>query len=1843
MSSFKKTFIKSILESKELPTLITTKLSKFSTSGNVKYFDEVSKIADEDDLSDIDSMDSTKTGSVFSEMSDDSSIYTDGSTIILPKEINVYTQENSIQRIKREIKELKNEFPNENIINNEERSNNAAGKNYKSNIFYPLEFFEIFPNLKKFEISNQSLSQDFIEKPTFFIKNLILKIYHESLLFTQNKFLLQNFKNGPDYQYKIMNLSQPKKIPPNSEDITCMILGLYHINNTDNKNKKIIDVYNLVTKLRQIQNTNCNFIFFGYKNGTIIQYVLINIIADPNSKNSLPADNFFLLREYSIERIIKEGQIDKHVLCMSLSEDGDFLLAGYASGHIIIWKTTNGKTLHSFNDIFDMPVVSCEFVSISENNKDFLFLVSDLIGKVRLIKYTKNTFIDDHSIIIVSNFNFPCLLMKKLKFNKNDGGEDFNIKEIIRKINCCPNICLIGSLEYIQLFMIDKNKLNINNLFLIQNPDLNILIPMAEEIKKDRKDFYSQTYLIDNLKKIEFPNASFGLGYVGDLIKNNDNKEPSIILAASWKNKITLYLFSKELSSILEIGWYINNSPIIKIGFIDTSLIYFVDKNYYIKIINCKLLNLSITSMNDNNNISKRTKNKFLIPLSDIINIETPIKTISKTFTETIDFYNPFIINNKNDIYLIQDNDSKKKSSSNNFTHIHLLSYKEFFDETMRDKKWETFLCKFIDILKTNTNALGLIPENHKLKENLLIEKEPHKFVKNNYFGYYLALNFEKQEEEEDINFRADYSFLSEGIEFAIEIGSLDYIYNEIKKLKKQEKFKKDLVFQLEPFILNNKFQTNPNLISQELINEIIEYYISSEKEKMINFEENEIKSEDEIKLPNDEDNEIIYEDQNKYKLFKLDLVLCHLNIEIVKKIDSIEDIIQKNKLFCSIIYYYSNALNNFTKPLQYLFDEFSILNETKVTNNIISNNYFKKGKHSRGYYKDNYYNLIRSLKSENFDLDDNLFITKEFLGHLFLFYIQLTLKGILFPNVGKIPLDQYTKIIPQFFLFLTKKKISLEMINFDSFSYFETLTLFILSEDEINKLNGEENFNRNNSINNINYKENNNKFYPLDIDHIEIEDLKSNINDYKDIKNIKDDNSNNDNNLKTNKDYFFELIYKIMNLCENQKNNILIKFDLYMFIIKISLKIEGISINILNKALTSILSFHKEIKNIKKTMDLKTLGSFFEKIDKFGTHYTLIKKKQIVIDEISLIIINVVKKYYISNNESPNYDTMKLLLNMCAGSHFIGVKIYLYELQKDYINCLDIFLKENTKMSKKVFFFINKTLNLLKQNKDEKNLQIFKNKIKKIISDLAGVSNSETFKIIQQWFNSIDIISNLKNLPKLQFKYLDKLKYIYKRKLKNDKSIGIGNETTKKEYSQILSIYIKLLLDFEKEKRVLKILKMEEEYINIKECLNICLNKSIDASLYLYKLIGDEKSALKLCHDKIKNDYDQIKKNTNNNDLCSKLFNEIKKLIEESIQICISNSERLSLYKTRKNIMNEKDNISQNKINNEEETIDMGEDYWLDLFGQIYNILSDTEKENLLIYSKIKNYLTQKIENLLISMSYYVDFGFILKNVSNDLEFSLLKKFLNKIFYTKSHLSNLYNSYIDLLSNKINKKMKLFEMSEEEGKIVRLIQKEENENNLEKEKIILDRFNKYNFNYKYSRSKEIANNLEKLKNTDIFNKDNNPKIFKKCELCSKMLNFTYDVENSDLVIFKCDHIYHLICLLEKYNNIKNNFNNDINIKDNYCPKCVNIDTELFSFINTNKEIIDKNEINDEDNNSIIESVSINIKKMNSSYIEARKKMQEEKNKKKNWKKLNLLDNNYFEQIDILDSTLDGL
>ena len=1905
--------IKSILDSNELVNILESKIGKYKNSLrklpiNRKDKDYISKLEEGYESSDSgDSVQSTSTVLT----SSSSSTYSGFSYMsILPEDINskinnVKSNEKNdgeFSKIKNEIKLLKTEIPKEkahdvnnidnNIINmNQEKENDVDEKinenneikneiknekkkeNKKINFdnVYPLEYFEIFPYLNKYKIGNES-NNVFIEKPILFIKNLILKNYHESMSHTQNKLQLQIFKNSPYYRYNIMK-SLPCESPPEQENITCMILGFYQNINEDKKNKAI---NNFNEKYSNIKSVEFNFIFLGYKNGLIKQNVLITEKPNIEKKDSNPIpDRFIPYREYSIKEIILEEKLEKHVLCMSLSDNEEYLLAGYASGHIIIWKTTNGKYLYIFDNIFEMPAVSCEYLGISEKSKDYLFMASDLVGKVYLIEFKKHLIQKDKiNKIVVSKNLFPCLLMKKLKFNKFNESEDFNINKIIKYINEQSYIIILGNLEYIELISINRQPKDIVSMLMIRNPDMAILNPLSDEIREDMKGFYSQKNLRDSLSAIEFPDACFGLGYLGDLIKYADNKTPQILFAYCWKNLIKLYFFSEKLNEILEIGWYLNNSPIIKIDFIGVSLLYLLDKNNNIKIINIKLFNhySNINPIFDSND-KKGRKNKFLIPISDIISIENPVKTISKTFTETINNYNPFIIKNKYNIYYIEEISSKAQKLNNDknshIKHIHLLSFNELFNETMTKENWPIFFCKFIDIIKSGTNTLAFIPENKEIKENKLIEKKPEKIVKYGYLGQFLKKYVNVLDEDDDglenINEENNYDYISFALEFSIEIGSIDFIYNEIIKMENKNRLKKELIKQMENFILNNKFQDDPNLISKKLINDIIQYYLSRKSQKDFEYEEDE-----------------------NVTLFKIDLILCHLHIDIIKKIDNIENIIQEKKLICSLIYYYSNGLNDFIKPLKYLFSEFSKTEEKKLPKENFDMNFFKRLKLSRGYYRDNYNAFLKSLKSGAFNLEDNLFKSKEFIGHLLLLFIQLTLKGFLFPNSGKIKnIKELDNIISEIFLFLTKKEVAEELIKFDCYSYFETLTLFFYKEEEMNMMINDEMFET--FLENINSK--NKLICPLIIDNIDLNKLKENIQGYNkinDIKNIKKENQKNNNNKnkieekKITKDkkipdknteetkkgdtekeqkkkeeikneenkekelkgetegetienkkeeesipnLFFELINKIIVLCNSFPENILIKFDLNLFIIYLSLKIDGISNNILKSSLLSIFNFYSDIKKLK--LDLNALSILFEKIDKFGNHYSLIRRKQSTLDNISSIINFFINKYYINRNT--NADEINNLYKTIFTSYFLGVKIYLYEIKKDYVSCINVYLNEKKKISRRVFAFINKTLELLKQNKDDKTLLIYKNEIKKKVTNLARVSQSETFKIIQSWFNSIDIISSLNSLPKLQFKYIDKLKSIYKRKLKREKDSI--NDFTKKEYSDILLIYIKLLLYFEKEKRVLKLFKEEEEYLNVNECIKLCLNKSIEASIYLYKLIGDEKSALKICLDKIKVNYDEIKNIKNSIDeKAENLFKEMKMLINECIDICENYSENSEVFKKKqsnriydeKNLEKSSENID---INDE-----IGEEYWLELFGKIYEILKDAQKENGLIFSQIKNYLSEKVENLLLTMSYYVSFNFILKKVSKELEFSLLKNFLNKNIYTKSHLSNLYKSYINLISYKINKDIKVLEINGQKGKNVNLIIKDEEQINSEKLNLIIN--NESNNKYNYSRTNSYFNieSKNKIKKNNFA-----PKIFKKCSLCLKTLDLTkekYNEENNDIIIFKCNHIFHMKCLTQELSFSNKKYNN--NSENNFCPKCVNVGMEIFSVGNNKEENIDiinnnNDKLNDEINNEEMDM------------IEKRKKKIEEKIKKKNFKKLTLLDNNYFEQINILENTLNG-
>ncbi len=232
-----KILIKEILD-KDFSASLYNKLYKNMNSniqkkknGKGKSKDIMDKLEEGYESNDSDdSMKTTNTtlsgNSVYSDISSLNSIDTE--TKFFTKDIN---ENNNIQgdgflKIINEINDLKTIIPNKenkneieinnNINTNQNKMNEDGSNNSMNNIinleekkknnveYYPLEFYEIFPKLKKFEVSNHSSNKDFIENPLFFIKNLILKNYHESLSFTQNKLQLQMYKNSADYQYKIM-------------------------------------------------------------------------------------------------------------------------------------------------------------------------------------------------------------------------------------------------------------------------------------------------------------------------------------------------------------------------------------------------------------------------------------------------------------------------------------------------------------------------------------------------------------------------------------------------------------------------------------------------------------------------------------------------------------------------------------------------------------------------------------------------------------------------------------------------------------------------------------------------------------------------------------------------------------------------------------------------------------------------------------------------------------------------------------------------------------------------------------------------------------------------------------------------------------------------------------------------------------------------------------------------------------------------------------------------------------------------------------------------------------------------------------------------------------------------------------------------------------------------------------------------------------------------------------------------------------------------------------------------------------------------------------------------------
>ena len=316
-------------------------------------------------------------------------------------------------------------------------------------------------------------------------------------------------------------------------------------------------------------------------------------------------------------------------------------------------------------------------------------------------------------------------------------------------------------------------------------------------------------------------------------------------------------------------------------------------------------------------------------------------------------------------------------------------------------------------------------------------------------------------------------------MEFCILIDDIDYLINQIKPIFDKKDFSEIFIEKLEPFILNDNMK-NQNIGSDALL-KIADFYIRNNNIEILGFFFN------------------------------------HLNLNCLDS-DKIIDICIKYKLISPLIDIYMNNKEKFFEPILKIYNIFLQSKEIEYDKFI------------------SYENALNNISL--FELMNS----KQYIGDKLLWYINLCIDGYKYPKKEKINEKKYEFLIKDIFLWMIKKTILTELLNFDSLSVFSILTRLF-------------------TVNTI--------FASLFTLEYIPEKFEGIIYKNEQIK-----NSN---------------IFILLNtIIENAKNlnKFSIHFDLYYFIIKISVKIGKLDNEILLDAAKFLIKIESNIKNYKNEID---------------------------------------------------------------------------------------------------------------------------------------------------------------------------------------------------------------------------------------------------------------------------------------------------------------------------------------------------------------------------------------------------------------------------------------------------------------------------------------------------------------------------------------------------------------------------------------------------------------------------------------------------------------------------------
>ena len=667
-----------------------------------------------------------------------------------------------------------------------------------------------------------------------------------------------------------------------------------------------------------------------------------------------------------LKMIVPKNVKDPCINCIDITDDFSEILCGYQDGTILLINYNTEDVKYTNNKIH--KDCSCIELKIYKKDKKELYFISSggdgqvFFHTLKMSGISSLFWRINTEPININNKN-PIFMIKFITFSMENQKIYSNLQKLKKYV-------ILGSIDLISLYCVEPLK----EIFVIKKPDF--------------------------ISEIVVPDAQIGIGRPPDVFMRFQKKDEKnhLLLVIGWGKIIYFYQLpivdGSNIHEYKELGYYINLFNILRIGFMNNSVIYCLDKSFAIKVLDSSKINSGKINLSDGQPITPKNNSLAEIEKSRLVsaNISHQIKSICFNDDSKESYLYSIVENNDSIVSLVVLGEKQ-------LYNVNLIDWEYFLNSLLKKEDFLNLFLVGIDLYKGKMMALSNIPDQ-KSKKKVIGD-----FLKH-IVSEYVILNtgekktggffLEETEDKEKIN-----QCMKMSIEFCIEIESVEYLLKEIQPLFEAKEYGELFLETLQPFILCDKIKDIT--LSSDIILNLIEVYI------------------------------------NNGKLDTLSQMLLHLNIESIDK-NEIKKKIEEYYLIPPLIYLYMNGQNeDYFAPLEKMFDFFytRAIPSSKVL--------IKEDGNTIDYSNALTKKLITEKEVRN---------CKEYNGHRILWYIRWCLTGKKFPDSSKkMEKDLFDKLVPKIAYWLLNPKVIDEFLRFDPKNYFMIYKNIFSIEDLYKKL----------------------------------------------------------------------------------------------------------------------------------------------------------------------------------------------------------------------------------------------------------------------------------------------------------------------------------------------------------------------------------------------------------------------------------------------------------------------------------------------------------------------------------------------------------------------------------------------------------------------------------------------------------------------------------------------------------------------------------------------------------------------------------------------------------------------